>query len=281
MSSFLKALLLNLLLATTAYAVNYNECLPEQLRQRLWVDTPIDGLYDAIPGKNFIQFNNIQMETDSGVIKQPPVTLYTTNVFIQNGSEEVFAGVFKREVSLDGTEFVFNSAFLKLTSELERAPSWVKPPGVPELQPGKGIPTHLFVTLNQMKLAKIKPGQLKKATVSEVSNLETSLHMVEHPIYQRWRRENPNEGRIPGSVISEIFLASPTGRYVATTLTQSGHKIKSIKSSNVILTSVAEFLKPPGFLTQSEVELVKQKGDLLVPYFIHKVELELEPIQKP
>lgn len=201
------------------------------------------------------------------------------NLFETREVDTQGGGNFKRDINPQTKTIVFNNANLNIAPELGTPPNWIKPTGVPELVSGKGVPTHLYVTLNQMKLAGIKPGELKHGEISNITNMETAVAIRNSPEFQTWLKANPKKKTVPGSLLATIFLKTPTGRYVQTVLTQSGHKIKGVFIEDTKIETLNDLSRRIYSTTEEGNRLAQDlPRDTPMPGAIKKVYLDLEPL---
>jgi hypothetical protein len=166
------------------------------------------------------------------------------------------------------TQFVLDDTVLK-------APKWIHVPGVDPLVPEKGIPTVVFLSLHQMRVAGVKYGSLRKAHLWTMLNHESALQLRSNKDIAAWMNSHPNQVP-PAGLIAKHFLSTTVGRYLQTIFTQSGHSIAGIRVSGVRLEPV---LRPSG-----EVEDAQRLWPLLEPLMVagnvpyaFDVEFDLRP----
>ena len=107
---------------------------------------------------------------------------------------------------------------------------WVSEGGAP-LVAGRGTPLQTYVTLLQLKSARITFGQVTQAKMSIVVNARTCLQL------ESLRR------RHPGVAVDKLIEQTQSGVYGSTNLTQAGSIVKGMKVKGGSPESVGELAR--------------------------------------
>lgn len=224
----------------------------EILNYRPWVDIKIKGLYDKFPTPNRLEVN-----LDNNM---------TLHIYSENDGQTVIAelisadGKAKGEVIrsiFDSKSVVFDGALLP-----PEIPPWVKIPGVPDLVEGKGIPTHLAMTLYSFKLQRVAEGALTKAE-SIIKNEVTMFELSLLPEVQNAIQSGDMQTLT--SKIQEAYMRSQSGKIMETVLIQTGHRVKNVKISNV---ETGTMLKAASLKTP--LEIARNRGTMYYKSFYFK-----------
>lgn len=214
------------------------------VKTKHFVVNPVPGLYESIPAEPMIGHGNWSFGT-VGREKS-----YVTNILYEieaDGRRSSLMGSVKRNLSRDNTHLEFAGAGLKSElGNLTDLPSFIDYPGTKPLVPGRGIPLQTFATLMQMRIAHVPYGGLRSASSNPISNVATALNLYTSEPILEWMRLNPGTAP-PTTLIEEMFLTTPTGRYMYTVLTQSGHRITNLSITGVELVPLKQLL-PRGSL---------------------------------
>lgn len=181
------------------------------------------------------------------------------------------------------TQIEFDSAFFDRDSE-GGIPKIINDPNTVPMIPGKGTPTLTYLTLHQMRLAGIQPGQLTTAIVSDIKNVRTGLEMANHPKIREWYRVHPDQP-VNDALLKEVFLESQTGKYVETILRQSGHEIESIDfvetpprlPPSFIPTSLSEYPRDALLLLNRLKREGQASGERVLIYYHFNIQINLRP----
>jgi len=159
----------------------------------------VDGLYDGIE----VNYKPEGFEFEDTLLHDYGIG-YQTKIYY----EDVW-GYFRRHFVNKTKTFIFDHAFpLNL-------PGWIKDVKVPLVQ-GKGIPTHVYFTLRQMKLLDIAEGEIQMVKMSQIQNLDTAAFI-----------HNATGGKIVRNFDSVDILAAPSNEYMKTVMTQAGYETMS------------------------------------------------------
>lgn len=162
-----------------------------------------------------------------------------------------------------------SKAFLK---NLEK---WMTGVGV-ELIPGRGIPSYVFITLQQLKQMGVPYGGLRHVCLSTIQHVETLIQIA-----QATRRGTPIERAASESAAVEI---------ASTPLVQSGHRVVP-GSFRVVANPAAR--RPIEWILRNQVELglldAARAEALLVKYGVdrsfvtahgHDIEFDVAPFDE-
>lgn len=189
-----------------------------------WVNKPIPGLYDSIPTAALIETTSLRIVTREG----PESNRFSTEIYSNLSSMErqVLLATVSRSFFEDSSTIKLNHSVLKSVVDLSpRAPKFIQLPGVISLVDGKGVPTNLFITLMQMKMANIQYGSLRSLSTN-ITNLQAKLEILHQSSVWNWLQKNKSATTIPAELIEGALPSTQSGRYIETLLTQSGHQIE-------------------------------------------------------
>ncbi|MDI1444070.1 hypothetical protein [Polyangium sp. 6x1] len=116
------------------------------------------------------------------------------------------SGFFERAFDLGSGTVELRYAFR------EDLPAWMDGVSVP-LVPGKGIPTHTYVTLRAMKQLGIGLGEARAFKLCAIHEVESIVHLD-------WLA-----ARHPGKPLGELAMETHSFKYAETPITQSGHRV--------------------------------------------------------
>jgi len=118
-----------------------------------------------------------------------------------------------------GTSGFFERAFDPATGTVELRyafredlPAWMDGVGVP-LVPGKGIPTHTYVTLRAMKQFGLDLGEARAFRLRAIHEVESIVHLD-------WLK-----ARYPGKPLGDLAMETHSFKYAETPIIQSGHRV--------------------------------------------------------
>jgi hypothetical protein len=158
-----------------------------------------------------------------GTLPGPP----PTEITVLHDSQGNHLGQFTGVLDKNKNEFTF-----LFSKRLPHAPSFVHLPGVPDLVPGRGIPTALAASLLQLRRAGLQRGSLKKALGDRVVNGDTIFELLQAPEIRAWIRLHPRgTPPVPYHLLEKVFLNTQIGRYIQSTMLQTGHRITGVKLS--------------------------------------------------
>lgn len=142
-------------------------------------------------------------------------TRYSITTHVQAAPPGTKSGVYSRSYSPSTHEFEMEEAYR------HEAPKFLQSDGTPLIH-GKGIPTHMYITLRQMKIMDIPPKSIRRLRMSTIVNKETIL----------WLAATIKENRLQSYVeVGDLILSSPqkvTG-YAIQTMKQAGYRAVSAK----------------------------------------------------
>ena len=254
------------------------------LKNKVWVDVMVPGLYESIPATEKMSVNGYELITfrnkDKGL----------TSVII--GSHYTEVGSVSRMISASDKSIIFKEAELKGSfkklPQAETAPRFLKPSQVTPLVPEKGIPTQTFLTLQQMRIQGIIKGELTSGKI-EIDNIRTLLEVADSTPVRAWILANPGMN-VPMDVLTAAIMETHSMRYIQTVLTQSGHKIVKAKVTKAHFNSASkiaekmiettDFKKEAVFLIQKKLPdgtIIPLAPDQPLPEYLDIV-FELAPL---
>jgi hypothetical protein len=247
---------------------------------------PVKGLYQSIPAQGIFKYQNFSFVTSRERMKADNLGwdfVMVTRVYRENNREKDYenSGSIERWFLNDLTVMNFSDARLKyVSSSGKEVPNFIDDPRTIPLVIGRGIPTQAYITLMQMKMAGVPYGGLKKASTANISNLTTSLELLQDPTIQIWMKKHPSY-ILPDILIANGILKTSTGRYMSTVLTQSGHHIDKIEVTDTGMGGVFDFPTSDAQERDKYVRLLRMglsNLDLLPIGF--KLHFTLSPIPK-
>ena len=258
--------------------------LNKSLKSKERVEKMVPGLYESIPTMEEMKIGDLEVKT-----KLLFDMRYVTTITDPSGR---VVGSMDRLIDPKNKKIYFNSAFLngafKKAAFGSEVPKFIDVPEVLPLVPGKGIPTQTFITLSQMKMAKVSKGELREAS-AVITNSQTLSQVADSKVVREWILAHPGKD-VPFDVVSRAFMETHTYKYFETIMTQSGHRIKSVtvawvinRPASVLSRKVVSDLDDETahfFLIQKKLpdgSLIPMAPDQPVPGSID-VDFELEPL---
>jgi hypothetical protein len=200
-----------------------------------YVMSKVEGLLDSIPIPSELiaavadpvkyELPRLQVSKDFFVEDRRIGNKFTTKVIYVDPITKIEVSGSVTRKFVDGElELVFASlAAVNTTSsgKFIKMPRWINVPGVVPLLAGKGIPLQMFLTLRQLKIAKIAPGEVKFVK----SDIVNSIAVAEYEVARRrWSAANP--GKEATDVERNQWIQSMTSlRYIESTLIQMGYRV--------------------------------------------------------
>ena len=199
-------------------AKEFGDLLETEIKK---VKKTIKGLYDSIDPDltpNGWKFTHEIERLDDEAIR------VTTSVE-RNGKK----GHITRVYDPQKQTLIMKEAFL---DEFDKPDRWI--PHTPSLVSGKGVPTHVYVTIQQMKRVKkfgFTPEGIKQVKMSAIENIDTILHL-------EWLKR-----KFPEASLNDLVARTHSVNYAETLITQIGRDIKSVKYSNPSKQTIDDLLK--------------------------------------
>jgi hypothetical protein len=243
------------------------------------VEKFVPGLYESIPETSVVQFTWGKMVTTRDVGSSNPNHVYLETKIYDNDGAKV--GEAKRNFDALTGILKLDNIFIRYESA-GKVPNFVHVEGGIDLVPGKGVPIASFITMMQMKLAAIKPGQVREVRIDDISNVRTTLQVLRNPGLRDWVQVNENEGEpIPESLFTaNLFGGTNTGRYLQTVLTQTGYTIEKFDAELGFTETLQSLLEGDSAAAADGAVQTLAKGlspDLIVPSSI-AVKITVRPI---
>jgi hypothetical protein len=232
-----------LLLVSPASYANRDTCVQTGTREISAslpgrVNAIVPGLYESYPSDAIVQVGPQDWIVTRTHAEDPAVSVTTyhrgkskpvlaeVEAHRNNWSVLAFGGS-DANGSPSHVEFRFASV---RTADNAGSPTNIKtmvaPEGVVPLIGNRGTPLLVFEMLHQLKQRNVKEGGLKTATFKGVQNPETLIHLAARK--KEWRRTHPWGNPSPEEV-GEMIMGSKMIGTLSTVLTQSGHRIRSIR----------------------------------------------------
>ena len=208
------------------------------------IDKPVDGLYDSIPNASRLEIGDLSLR----VIKAFGITQPWDVGFVSvvGSFAHSALAVADRKFSADRTKMMLSSIRTRDQSiRAKHAPAFVLNPGSIELIRGRGIPTSVFLTFHQMRVAGVTYGRLREVLTSEITNQVTAFELRNRASIAEWIKSHPSQV-LPVNLLASEILNTSTGRYITTTLTQAGLRITSIVVQGGRLKEIRELVECTG-----------------------------------
>ena len=183
------------------------------------VERYVEGLYDSLPTLPGFQLGEMKVET----------ARKNGELITRMRIPGVGVAKFVRIISDDHKHLVLKDAL-----RMDSFPGFINIANVTPLVSDRGTPTQIFATLHQMRVAGVRPGELRTLTAKNITNVETALTILHAPPVKTWMSQNPGRA-IPDELVAQVIMETQTGRYMQTIATQSGHRIKSVKIENTLM----------------------------------------------
>lgn len=190
------------------------------------VDKPVEGLFESIPVATQLEFGDLNLRMINMVGVQPPWGIVYLSLL--EPSSKLSMATAQRNFNAERTKMkLFSLRTRDQSQQIRHAPSFLKDTGAIDLVRGRGIPTSVFLTLHQMRVAGVSYGGLREVTTSEITNQVTAFELRHRPLIADWIKTHPTLA-LPASLIAAEVLNTSTGRYIKTTLTQAGLRITAV-----------------------------------------------------